>query len=226
MIMANNNVVLADHDETVTIRRRAIYHGLCSLLPKQYALAAVKVWQTEFSDKPVYALQPYITRLSDEFNVEAPRNLIQRTLINALSTDVSQLPEDPLSREDIEKPYLIASADTVSVFSSLLSSFLRIADIHDQTVALNIRNELNQGIRELHIPSRYFDQLASMLLEPEKNTLIEGLTIEQMKEILHLVYVQLCRYSGPVTTDRMLSEAVKITEKMPEASNFSPRSFL
>lgn len=224
--MAIKNTELGNRDETVAIRRRAIYHGLCALLPKKAALTAIKIWQAEFSDKPVYALQSYITRLGAEFKFEASRNLIQRTLINALSLDASELPADPLSNEDIEKPYLIASGDAARVFTQLLSNFLHIADIHDQTVVLNIRNGLSEGIKELDIPSSYFDHLISMLLEPEEKILLEGLTVEQMKAVLHLVYVQLCKYFGPVGTDRILSEAVTITETMPEAAVCPPRSFL
>jgi len=129
----------ADRDEMITYRRRAIYFGVCELLPQEIALKAVKIWQSEFSDKPVYALQPFITRLGSEFNFDIPRNVIQRTLINALNVDISELPPDPLSNEDIDRPYLVATRETARVFSQLISAAIRIADSQDTTATLNIK---------------------------------------------------------------------------------------
>ena len=224
--MAITSSELASRDETIALRRRAIYQGLCSLLPEKSALVAIKIWQAEFSDKPVYALQPYITRLSEEFDIKHARNEIQRTLINALSLDAAQLPADPLSNADIEKPYLIASETTAKVFSTLLDKFLHSADVHDQTVLLNIRHGVSEGISKLQIPSKQNDQLNTMMLNPGKAMTLDGLTVEQMKKILHLVYVQLCKYLGPVTTDEVLGEAIRFAENFPEAASCPPRSFL
>jgi hypothetical protein len=224
--MAITNTEIASRDETITLRRRAVFKGLSALLPEKIALTAIKIWQAEFSDKPVYALQPYITRLSEEFELKVARNEIQREIINALSLDPNKLPPDPLTNDDIEKPYLIASEATAKVFSKLLTSFLHGADAHDQTVMLNIRHGISEGIREIQIPSKQYDQLNSMLLKPDDSILLDGLTVDQMKKILHLIYVQLCKHLGPVTSDEMLSEAIKHSEKLPEASNTPPRTFL
>lgn len=224
--MATTNTELASRDETITLRRRAIYQGLCSILSEKKALAAIKIWQAEFSDKPVYALQQYITRLGEEFELQISRNEIQRTLINALGLNPVELPADPLTNDDIEKPYLIASEVTAIVFSNLLSSFLHNANIHDQNVALNIRHGVTEGITKLHIAAKKNEQLQSMLLEPSKDIILDGCTVDQMKKILHLVYVQLCKCLGPVATDEMLSEAIRLAEKLPEATSCPPRSFL
>jgi hypothetical protein len=65
-----------------------------------------------------------------------------------------------------------------------------------------------------------------MMLNPGKAMTLDGLTVEQMKQILHLVYVQLCKHLGPVTTDEVLGEAIRFAEKFPEAASCPPRSFL
>lgn len=216
----------ADRDEMVTNRRRAIYFGLCEMLPPEVALKAVKIWQSEFSDKPVYALQPFITRLGSEFNFDIPRNVIQRTLINALNVDISELPPDPLKNEDIDRPYLIATRETARVFSMLVTSAIRIAESQDATTNLNIKNAFSEGIKSLGFRPQYHDQLMSLFLAPVKEVLIEDLTVAQLQDIVHLLYVQMCEYLGPISADSIMSEAVRLTEALPEAASCPPRSFL
>lgn len=224
--MQTSNQNQADRDEIVSYRRRGIYYGLCALLPKKTALTAVKIWQSEFSDKPVYALQPFITRLGKEFDIDIPRNMIQRTLINALNMEVSQLPPDPLGNEDIDRPYLVASKETLRVFSHLLSAVISIADNHDTTSVLNIRNGFSESLKQLDTRPQLHDQLMLIFSEPGKDMLIGDLSVNQMQEILHLLYVQMCEYLGPINTDRIISEAISLTEALPESSICPPRSFL
>jgi hypothetical protein len=216
----------ADRDEMVTKRRRAIYFGLCDMLPPEVALKGVKIWQSEFSDKPVYALQPFITRLGSEFDFDTPRNVIQRTLINALNVDISELPPDPLKNEDIDRPYLVATGETARVFSQLITNAIRMADSQDTTATLNIKNAFSKGVRKLGIRSQHHDQLLSIFLAPAKEALIEDLTFSQIQDIVHLLYVQMCEYLGPITADRIMSEAVRLTEALPESATCPPRSFL
>ncbi len=43
---------------------------------------------------------------------------------------------------------------------------------------------------------------------------------------MRTIYIMACEYYGPVLTDTLLSEAVRIALTVPEAKRFSPRSLL
>ena len=224
--MQMNQQNMADHHEMITLRRRAIFHGLCEIMPRNEAQKAVEIWQADFSDKPVYALQPFISRLSSEFGLDVPRNIVQRALINALSLNVADLPDDPLSDRAIETPYLKASRETDIVFTMLLSDLLSSTESQNVGVILNIRTALTEQIKRMPIKRTLQDELIATIHEPHTENPITGLSVEDMKAILHFIYVDLCEYISPVQADQIMSESIKHTEDLPEASICHPRNFL
>jgi hypothetical protein len=224
--MQMNQQDMADHHEIITLRRRAIYHGLREIMPQNEALKAVEIWQTDFSDKPVYALQPFITRVTAGFGLDVPRNIIQRALINALSLNVADLPDDPLSNKIIETPYLRASRETDIVFTTLFLKLLSSTENQNVGVILNIRTKLVEQIKRMSIKRDLQEKLIATIHEPHTKNSISGLSVEQMKTILHFIYVDLCEYIGPVLADQIMSESIKHTHELPEASTCNPRDFL
>jgi hypothetical protein len=222
-----NQQTVADHHKMITFRRRAIFHGLCEVMPMSSAQSAVEIWQTEYSDKPVYALQPFISRIRSAFSIDVPRNIIQRALINALSLDASELPKDPLANKAIDKPYLKPSAETDLVFTQLMRQILINAEHHNAAMILNVRTAVTERIKRMTLKRELQDQLIGLIHQPKSvQKVLTGLTVNQMREALHSLYVDLCAYIGPVETDRLLGDALKKIEKLPEAKVFAPRSLL
>ncbi len=224
--MQMNQQNMADHLEMITLRRRAIFKGLCEIMPGSQAQKAVEIWQADFSDKPVYALQPFITRVSSDFGLDVPRNMVQRALINALSLNVAELPDDPLSDRIIKTPHLRASPETDIVFNTLLTELLSSTENQNVAVILNIRTSLTEQIKRMSIKRELQDSLIEYIHEPKSYKPPSGLSVEQMKAILHFVYVDLCEFISPVLADEIMSESVKQAEQLPEASSCNPRDFL
>lgn len=224
--MQMNQQNIADHLEMITLRRRAIFHGLCEIMPRNEAQKAVGIWQTDFSDKPVYALQPFISRITTGFGLDVPRNIIQRALINALSLNEADLPEDPLSNTAIETTYLRASRETDIVFTSLFLKLLSSTENQNVGVILNIRTELVEQVKRMSIKRDVQEKLITTIHEPQTENLISGLSVEQMKTVLHFIYVDLCEFIGPVRADQIMSESIKQTHELPETSICNPRDFL
>lgn len=51
-------------------------------------------------------------------------------------------------------------------------------------------------------------------------------TATELADLVHMVYIALCRAIGPVEADRYLTEAIERAGRLPEARAFPPRSLL
>ena len=64
------------HAEELNHKKHAIYIALLSYLNPKQATHAIEIWLNEFSDKSVFELQSFITRITKEFNVHFSRKEI------------------------------------------------------------------------------------------------------------------------------------------------------
>ena len=121
-------------------------------------------------------------------------------------------------------------ADEVVVFNSLLGGIFQRVFQRDPANLEDLRQHLLGELRdtnEIRLPTT---QQLQILLQDTSSMLAPNFTQkiaeDEMAEILHWVYLWSCDSLGPVSADRMISEAVSQTEALPQGRRFSPRSLL
>ena len=55
---------------------------------------------------------------------------------------------------------------------------------------------------------------------------LRSLDVERYSVLTHLLYVAACEALGPVAADRLMSQAVRSAETLPEAATFPPQRLL
>lgn len=207
-------------------RRRAIYTGLCTLLDEAAARQGLGLWEREFSDKPVYALHDFLARICQQAGLEARRGDLHRALVRALSLDEADLAPDPGPSAPGTVPVPGVSAPppgAMTVFESLYGTMME--GLIQRQVETGVRVRVMQRLVGLGLPAGLRGQVTDWI-SGEAAHLPQAVGLEGLRGLLHLIYVAACEEMGPVSADRLLAEAVRVTEKLEEAELFSPRALL
>jgi hypothetical protein len=232
----------ASHDIRVARNRRAIYTGLKPFLPEDELIAALALWQNRFSSGQAYALHGFLGEICTTAQLKQIRNDIHRSLTHALFGPEEALESDPLSliqrwnsnRESAKgaaqkipvEQRKVPSTPMTLVFETFFEHFLVLLE-EAQQVSHPIRDYLDTHLEKI-LTTGTGPKAAqvSRWLRGRQAYLENGLSLDEMRAILHIAYVLACQYIGPIATDRLLSEAVRHCESLDLSRQFSPRSFL
>jgi len=212
--------------EELNHKKHAIYIALLSYLNPEQARNAIEIWLNEFSDKSVYELQSFITRITNEFSVHISRKDVQQTIIKMLLNDTNQLQKStidiaslPTKKKSTElKPPEI-------IFSLLITRWLNEINLLNADTALKIKRYISNNLENIDVSFDEMMHIKTWLNSSDKNIYMKDLEISQMKSIFHICYVGSCEYIGPVKTDHIVSEISSSIEHMPEAMEFSTKEF-
>lgn len=217
-------------------KRSALYVGLKPFLEEEQILEGLLLWEREFADGPVFALQGYITKLIQLTGLDTSRAEVHRSLVRALSLEMMHLPPDPRPRMealarnrgldvDAAPTGVSEIADWTVVFKHLHREFLERIARRDTVAVHKIRRDLVEALPKLEIAAACRQAVAQWLTDRQAE-LDARLGKREMHGILHATYVLACQYLGPVESDRLLSAAVQAVEALPEARRLPPRELL
>ncbi len=206
-------------------RRRAIYTALLNCYDKNNAIAGVELWHREFSNKPLFALQPYISRLLEIIDIQVSRAEIKRYIISALAMDNSGLEQDPLANDSDAFKEVTADEITHDVFTHLMNALGDGLKNHFPDAELKIKIILLQKMGSTGLSNENMEHMSAWLTGDRNLQLQTTLTLIQMQRIFHYLYLVCCEELGPVATDKLVTETVHEVEQLPQATEFSPRNF-
>lgn len=219
-----DNLSPLPHLEELKRKKRAIYIALLNYLNPQQAGEATDIWLKEYSAKSAFELQSFISKITAEFDVVINRKDVQLSIIKMLLNDSAGSQAD--NYEYLDKAIYAAELQPAHIiFISLIEQWLREVDLISNDLTLNIKRYISANLLKLDLSFDEMMKIKTWLNTSKNNIYIKYLNVEQMKKIFHFCYVGSCEYIGPVKTDRIISEVVKTLEQMPEASQFSAKSF-
>jgi hypothetical protein len=219
-----NKITQLPHEEDLKRKKRAIYIALLNYLNPEQAGEATDIWLNEYSDKSAFELQSFISKITAEFNVTINRKEVQLSIVKMLLNDTSDSNSD--NYEYLGKETYAADLQASHIiFLSLITQWLKEVDLINANQTLNIKRYIATNLLKLELSFDEVMKIKTWLNTYKNNIYIKNLSFEQMKKIFHFCYVGSCEYIGPVQTDKIISEVVKIIEQMPEANNFSPKEF-
>jgi hypothetical protein len=235
-------------------QRRAVYHGLCSVLTESEAIAALAIWDESASQsKSVFSgLNVYVRDICTKFGkIEAQRELsqaINRALI-AKSGDLTQLPEDvpkvvQSEPREIEKivsqpiPVTVAPVaptpnynDTATItpefqsFQVLLLALLDHVDKQSATTGIECRDFIKEVVSHLPWSEAQQQQLIT-LVETGSTVQTRSYRAGQLKTMFGHLKAWLDDKIGKPASALVVDQALTIAAKSSYANDYAPKMFV
>lgn len=217
-----------------SIRRRL----LCTAMPADSSTdvvnAALELLENEFGDKPSLRYSELVKRLRERLDESVELGGLLGKIMVLRNKPADDLLPDPMPGAS-QNPARVAKSvkQTRSAVASKPSA-------PPLPARFTVFNKLFEGVVEkVHVRGEAVaDELVQFLtsqnLESVKGftewtrgagTRLVG-TDEELHRVINSTFVWMCGKFGPVDADRVLADAVRGAEQLPEAYEHSPRSFL
>jgi len=210
----------------LALRRRVIYTGMRPFFDDLELLNAINLWQTEYSDKPKFALNVFVARSCNTPQLKAQRSNILRAIFIAMDMAEDELLADPF--DEISTTGKLASLaeqgqdHKTQVFVKLLEQlFLKLNEQDEKTV----RDFLLEHLNEIKTDKRRLSHLKEWFSLNTK-TLAANYDLESMQKLINLSYIAICNLTGPVKADQYLALSIKETEGLSIKVGFKTHDLL
>lgn len=233
-------------------RRRAFLAAMEPLVGREAALEAITLWENTFgSEQPLLrGISQFASLAVREFGWSISASDLSVRLLDGLQRSEHSLPADPiglltgssaaaaivspaqqaLRRNESTAPSLRSARpvpQSVALRRTLGTLLLRLCDHAGQadprSQALLVRSFTR--IAQAQLPSGLADDVGNLL----SGRSIE-LTLDYSKllasQVINAFYIPLAEIFGPVSADRIMTQAVRAAEASPEARDYPPRDLL
>ena len=217
-------------------RRRAIYQGLEPFMSEEKILESLWIWEHEFARRSAFELQGFLDRICDTPIVRQLRKQIHLSLVKRMILPLSALGPDPWRSvqarhggDSQTSAHAGSPTGANGVLAQVVSGYLEALWHQDAEPAAKIRGQVVSSIGRLKLEPEALGDLVDWLAGRKPAPVIP-ISLENMRRILHVIYVLACEYYGPVVADRKLAVAIEAAEAHPEAHpeahQLSPRQLL
>ena len=225
-------------DDQASALRDALAAGFEDVLGSQHVETALRLWDRHFAAGKSHALIEYVnqlaaalmlpTRQRHELRMALYRALLARGIDPTRGSDTARTPRagadsSPIPRIDIGAG---GNSPAFRVFRQVALAVLRGMRADALGAARTFAEALDR-----HAGSHGFDASARSALVrwvdgEAADDFLRSLDVERYSVLTHLLYVAACEALGPVAADRLMSQAVRSAETLPEAATFPPQRLL
>lgn len=186
--------------------RRAIFTALHAYFDDASLQKVINAWD-QFCANGQPSVQRFLAELCKSEELKQKRSDMLRSILHALSLPASQLLPNPPQT-------VVAAAATSSklrtdlAFNVLLKQLLLRAPAAAQSA---IRLNLGAKVRRLQLPDMLLQQLLASLAGSGEIA-VSVADAYALRQIINVVYMELCDQLGPVDTDQLLAQAVSASQ--------------
>ena len=211
----------------VVYTRRAVFTALRPFFPDMDLLTAMMIWQEKYANKPTHAFTLFLSECCRITEQKHSRLLLLKAIFGALEMPQQHLLPDPLNHETNQFDSLVGhpqlpEADNV-VFVGLINALLS-----------HLGNDLDLKVTSYliaHIGANLAlntQQMFALKAWADKSilTLNAAFDNKQKQVIIHIMYIAICEYIGPVQADQLLALAVKAAEPLAKAHHVDLHDYL
>jgi hypothetical protein len=217
-------------DAEASRRRRAVFGALQAYLSEPALASALWSWEKNFSGNGSFQLSDYVHAVCTNFGLSPMEREIHRRLVRQMGMSAEQLGPDPRSLMQsyldvvaIDSEPAAASGDPATrVFNEILACLFDRMDEISPIHANHVRELLVDRLAHGTLPANALAELSGWLAAGEPMTDL-GLTVETMRGIIFMVYVDTREHFGPESAERLMGEAEEAADRLPEARVFAPR---
>jgi hypothetical protein len=175
-------------------------------------------WEAHYAEKPAFALNEFLAEVAKRCSQKLERASLYRELITIMNGPATALLPDPLLQLEAWRKGAGAGAQEVSgpdaqareTFEALSGVlFAALPEAHRFT----FRRLVAAQLAEMDVETELRLRLRAWL-EQGGSLVRIGLTVQQLRSLLTLMYSGLCEVFGPVQADQLLSAAVRQVEGM------------
>lgn len=224
-------------DDQASTLRDALAAGFADVLGTQHVDTALRLWDRHFAAGRPHALIEYVnqlaaalmlpTRQRHELRMALYRSLLARgidpTRSNAAGPARPIGDGTPITRIEItgregNPAFRVFRQVALVVLQGVRADALGAAQIFAAALDRHAESHgLDAGAR--HALGRWIAGEAA-------DDFLQSVSVEAYSNLVHLLYVAACEALGPVAADRLLSQAVRRAEALPEAASFPPQRLL
>lgn len=207
-------------------RRRAVYTGLRPFFNDIELSKVLELWERDFSQKPMFALNVFVARCCTTPELKEKRGELLRAVISAMDLPLSQLLPDPVKTLKSEAELKAESEHQLDhvthVFVALLTAMLTKYDLATQG---GVRNFVIENLDKLKFELRGAQRMRDWL-SGQSTYLAANYKIDVLQKLVNLAYVAMCEYVGPVKADQLLAQALREVEPEAKKHKINLRDFL
>lgn len=214
-----------------TQKRRIVYTALSEFLSGDELSQAFYLWEKDYSDKPVFALNEFVGRLSELSSGIGPRKEVIRKLLN--------LSQDPGSQTLLAAPEPVYKKQALSSGQSDQAQYPERLDKVFEHFLVALENILPSDTF-LQLRLNFLVRLADMPLNPALKSRLRSwfdsdgggksfsvvCASPEIRRVVNQLYVVVCELLGPVQADEVLEKAVTWLERYHPKSVRDVRRFL
>jgi hypothetical protein len=202
-------------------RRRAIFTGMRPYFDDHTLLDAINLWQSEYSQKPKFALSVFVARCCNSEVLKSERAKILKAIFMALELSPDELLPDPFIALQQKKTLSSENAEAheayqTTVFIKLLQQLFAKFNKDDEK---SIRSFVIKHLAELET-----DKMRLMYIRDwftmSAETLEGQHDLDVLQKLVNLCYMAMCELAGPVKADQFLGLAIKETEPLATEIGF------
>jgi hypothetical protein len=210
----------------VVQRRRAVYTGLRPFFNDVEISQVLELWERDFSQKPMFALNVFVARCCTTPELKEKRGELLRAVISAMDLPLNQLLPDPQKMLKTEADIKAESAhkldNLTKIFVMLVAAMLARYDLATQA---GIRNFMIENLDKLKFEPRGAQRMREWL-SGQSSHLAANYKIDTLQKLVNLSYVAMCEYVGPVKADQLLAQALNEIEPEAKKHKVNLRDFL
>ncbi len=202
------------------LRRRAIYTGMRPYFDDATLLEAIKLWQTEYSHKPKFALSVFVARCCDNPALKEARANILKSIFIALELEPDALLPDPfIDLKVINKNVSGSTADATQQTKMFVVLMHQVFNKLQKTDEKQVRQSVLVQLSELPTDRMRMMYLREWLAGNTQS--LEGqFDLELLQKLVNYTYMAICQQLGPVKADQYLGQAIKEIEPLAAEVGF------
>ena len=220
-----------------SLRRRILFNSLDKGTPVEVVQNAIDLLENEYGNEPEIRYTDLVKRLRDSFDHPSFKsgNLLGRIMMvrNKSADDIGPDPADTVSaggasqasRRSNQSADLSGLGGRDLVFNTLLTQVTTFVDQRGEEKAKSYRNNFLKEALKMNLSRQCGSKLVEWAKSSKTSSAISGTDVE-LQKIVNTAFVWMCGAFGPVDADKILLQAVKLAEQLPEAFDNSPRKFL
>ncbi|RYY77965.1 MAG: hypothetical protein EOO69_12550 [Moraxellaceae bacterium] len=212
---------------SVVQKRQAVEEGLRPFLPNDYLQDILEFWELHYSHEPAFVLQRFLNEICTTAGLKAQRSQMLQSVLLALSARERE--NQPASKKTKPGKPVLRYADSLDSLDmnarfngdqqaqALMQCFAALSQRLFRTAPAQIDRSLRLYLMDT-IPKLKMGSDCIHALRLWTGTDMEApptsiLNLEEIQQVINLIYSALCEYIGPVKADRQLSMAVKFLEE-------------
>jgi hypothetical protein len=202
-------------------RRRAIFTGMRPYFDDHTLLDAINLWQSEYSQKPKFALSVFVARCCNSEVLKCERAKILKAIFMALELSPDELLPDPFIA--LQQKKTLSSENTEAHEAYQTTVFIKLL----QQLFAKFNKDDEKSIRGFvikHLAELETDKMRLMYIRDwftmSAQTLEGQHDLDVLQKLVNLCYMAMCELAGPVKADQFLGLAIKETEPLATEIGF------